>query len=151
MRLVKIALVCIALSGCNQGEREIVVVPSNYIGRVMIVFDQKNGMEPLYNDGKRVYNIPQNGILKTKFSPNPGWIGTPDFYYDKISPNKMLQYEADPRALPVATVVAYGVIAGSTSDKNNIIRFLEYYVGNKAQIDSAYEKAPGLDIIKLIR
>ena len=139
------------LLGCNRAEQEIVVVPSGYIDRVLIVYDQADGADPLYREGKRVHIIPSNGILKTKMSPNPGWIGTPEFYKDTILANRRFLYESDPRKLPVDAVVAYGGSAGYTTVKNQEIRFLEYYIGNKAQIDSAYEETQKLDFRKLIR
>jgi hypothetical protein len=150
MKVVKILLVFIALTSCNKGEHEIIIATPGFTGRVLIIYDQPNGADPVYSNGKRVYRIPANGILKTKMSPNPGWIGTPEFYYQKISHDKMIWYESDPRKLPMDRVVAYGGSAGSTSEKNQIIRFLVYYVGSKTEIDSAYEKTSSLDIIKLL-
>ncbi|MEJ5996010.1 hypothetical protein WG904_16400 [Pedobacter sp. Du54] len=152
MKTLGLLLVAFILLGCDKGEKEIVVVPRNYTGLILIIYDQPNGADPVFQDGKRVYEIPSNGILKTKFSPNPGWIGLTEFYYESISPENKILFKLDPRIIPADTVVASGGTAGSIKKEaggKEYIRFLEYYVGNKDQISVAREQVPKLDIIKL--
>jgi len=144
-------LICFVLTSCDRGESEIVIVPRDYIGRILIIYDQTNGVDRRYDGKKRLYIIPSNGILKTKFSPNPGWIGLPEFYYEKISARNKIRFNFNPRKLPTNSTVAYGGTAGSVRNRDKILRFLEYYVGNKSQIDSAYHQAQASDIIKLLR
>jgi hypothetical protein len=151
MKTIRTLLICLIFISCNTGEHEIVIVPQNYIGRVLIIFDQTNGVDQLYENGKRVYQIPTNRILKTKFSPNPGWIGLPEFYYNKISPGNKMPFNTNSRELPTNRIVAYGGTAGSVQNGNQHIRFLEYYIGNKTQIDSAYQQAQKSDIVKLLQ
>ena len=148
MRVIINLIVCLVLTSCNQGEAEIVIVPKDFIGRILIVYDQDNGVEPLYKDGKRVYKIPGNGILKTKASPNPGWIGLPEFYYEEISVKNGIPFKPNPRALPIDSIVANGGTAGSVNTGKQVVRFLEYYIGNKTQIDSAYQQAQTVDLGK---
>lgn len=141
----------IVLIGCNNAEREVVIVPNNYVGQIVIVYNQPNGAGPIYEDGKRIYKIPLNGILKTQFSPNPGWIGLPEFYYDKISSVNKIVYQPNPRDLPINEIVAHGGSAGSFRRTKGDIKFLCYYIGNKKQIDSTYQATQTLDINKFIQ
>lgn len=154
MRIIYSLLVAFILLGCNKGERELVIVPKGFIGYILIVYDQIDGEDIQYKDNKRVYKVPANGILKTKFSANPGWIGIPEFYYGEIAPENKISFSLDLGSVPVDSVVAYGGIAGSVKKKageKEVIRFLEYYIGNIEQINHAKEQAQKLDIIKLIK
>jgi hypothetical protein len=67
--LFSIAL-SLMLTNCNtKGEQEIIIVPRNFKGYVIIIHNQKDGMPTKYEGNKRVYEIPKNGILKTQFKP----------------------------------------------------------------------------------
>ena len=46
------------------------IIPKGYVGPVVIMFDDKNGEAEKYDNGMRVYQIPLNGVLKTKFTEN---------------------------------------------------------------------------------
>jgi len=60
---------------------EIHLLPKGFTGIVVIRFNAENGKEKQYEDGKRVYEIPANGILDTKFEYNEGVANFPEFYY----------------------------------------------------------------------
>ena len=46
------------------------IIPDGYIGRVVIIYYQKNGNEQKYRNGRRLYEIPNCGFLKNKiFTP----------------------------------------------------------------------------------
>ena len=64
----------LVFTSCVQyAEKEKHLIPDGYVGLVVIFFDQKDGTPKEYENGFRVYRIPSNGILKTQFSPNPGF------------------------------------------------------------------------------
>jgi hypothetical protein len=44
------------------------LIPAGCVGDVYIIYDQPNGAEQEYDGASRVYRIPSNGILFTKFS-----------------------------------------------------------------------------------
>lgn len=46
---------------------EIYLIPLNYKGHVIVVFNQKDGEEERFEGKKRIYNIPFTGVLFTKF------------------------------------------------------------------------------------
>jgi len=153
MKIISALLMTFVLLSCNRGEGEIVIVPQHYTGYIVIVYDQAEGQNPDYKDGKRIYRVPENGILKTRFSANPGWIGIPEFYYGEIASENKILFKPDPRSLPIDTVVANGGTAGSVkkvAGGEEFVRFLEYYIGNKEQIDAAKERVQRLDLLKVI-
>lgn len=67
----------------NPREGELYNLPEGFTGIVIIIYDQEDGAEKEYYDPDtqdgikmRVYNIPESGVLKTKFAPNYGEIPT---------------------------------------------------------------------------
>ncbi|MFT6338017.1 MAG: hypothetical protein ACJATI_004786 [Halioglobus sp.] len=51
----------------DQSEPEVFLIPENYIGSIAILFNQSDGKGEEYEDGKIIYRISYDGILKTKF------------------------------------------------------------------------------------
>jgi hypothetical protein len=68
----------------NKGEDSIRLIPKNYTGPVLIVFNQDDGEPKEYEEGKRLYRISKEGILKTQFSPNYGIQKHQFFYIDSL-------------------------------------------------------------------
>ncbi len=70
MKTLSILLVFAITLSCKQKYESVIYsIPSNYEGNVLIIFDQKSGVPPLYENGRRVYEIPSSGVLRTQFSP----------------------------------------------------------------------------------
>lgn len=150
--LVSILLFSIMLVGCHKGQEEVIIIPKDYIGYIIIIYNQKNSKEPKYEDGKIIYEIPESGILKTQLPDNSGWTNFPEFYYEKVSPENKITFKIESKDIPIDSVVASGGVYGGVNKDlagNEVVRYLRYYIGNKAQTDSAYKKAEKLDIIKL--
>lgn len=57
----------------RMGEKELYILPNNYEGGIIILFDIKNGQQEKYSENnERVYEIPKNGVLKTQFKLQDG-------------------------------------------------------------------------------
>lgn len=65
----------------SSADDEIHLLPKGFTGIVIIRFNAENGKEKRYENGDRVYEIPVNGILDTKFDYNEGVSNYPEFYY----------------------------------------------------------------------
>lgn len=65
----------------SSADNEIHLLPKDFTGIVIIRFNAENGKEKRYENGDRVYEIPANGILDTKFEYNEGVANFPKFYY----------------------------------------------------------------------
>lgn len=96
-QFIKFTTVLIAFyftSCINSAEPEMHLLPKNFQGYVIIVFDDQNGQDEKYEDGFRVYEIPSNGVLKTKFKSQHGWIANDKlkYYYDSNGLRENVSY-----------------------------------------------------------
>ena len=65
-------------------EPETFLVPIDFRGRVNIIYNQKCGEEPEFENDRRIYRIPNNGLLLTKFKKPSGLI---DHQYYLVNEN----------------------------------------------------------------
>ena len=66
----------------DRAEPEIHLIPAGYEGPVVIVYGDPAGA-PMRREGRaRVYEIPADGVLRTRFPANPGWERPSYFYVD---------------------------------------------------------------------
>lgn len=144
--------ISMVVEGCSQIKKEVFILPRNFTGYIMILYNQSSGMPIKIEDGKRIYQIPENGILITKSSNDESWMELPEFYYEKIDKTKQVPFKIEYKDIPVDSVVAYGGTSGAANKDlagKEVVRFTKYFIGNKSQIDSAYQKVEKLDILKL--
>lgn len=145
-------LSCFCLIGCSKREETIYVLPPNYTGYIVVIHGQPNGEKEIYENNKRVYRIPNSGILKTQFEADYGWSEFPEFYYGEIVPAKKIPYKYDLKDVPTNEVVSYGGSTG-TANKNlegtEAVKFTIYYVGNREQVNMAMQTADTLNYAKL--
>jgi hypothetical protein len=67
---------------CKVAEPETYLIPNGFTGVVNVIFNQVNGENILYENGRRIYKIPANGILLTKFETQEGMYNHKYYYYD---------------------------------------------------------------------
>ncbi len=90
--LFSILIFCL---GCSNPEKEVHLIPFGHIGKVEIVYNQKDGVPVEYDDKRRrIYRIPDNGVLLTQFSPNSGGVSLDDieFYYVDSTRKKKIDW-----------------------------------------------------------
>jgi hypothetical protein len=148
-----ILLIVITHLSCDKGEEEIVIVPEGYRGFVIIIFNQEHGAPEKYDGKNRVYEIPQNGILKTRFKGNYGRRGFAKIYYEKISSKNRLSSFAELNKIPADSVVGFIGANGTVKKDANSeerIEFVEFYVGTRQEIMHAQEIVERLGIIRLM-
>lgn len=91
---VFIAGLIIFLGGCRiKSEPELFLIPDNYEGVVIVLFNQSNGEEEKYIDNRRLYDIPKNGILATKFPKTTHGKLDQKFYYKDNNGNKKTEIQ----------------------------------------------------------
>lgn len=140
------------LTGCSNLKQEIIIVPKNYIGYIVIIHNEKDGIKPRQYNKKIIFEIPATGVLKTQQPVNHEWSRLPEFYYEEIAQANRIPFCFDFKKIPVDSVVAYGGSSGNANKDqkgNETVAFTLYFVGNKAQISDAYDKAEKLDISSL--
>ena len=133
--LLIIVLISI-LTGCvKNAEPETFLIPEDYSGGVIvIIFNQKNGSVKEYDEGRRIYRIPKNGILHTQFSPVEGVLNEKFFWVDKkynlINEIRRVVFENEPRKEVTYILDQYdgsftiypkrGILEGSSKDYPSI-------------------------------
>lgn len=78
------------IAGCTpNAENAKYRIPYGFKGQVFIFFNIEDGAKREYKDGFRIYNIPPNGVLKTQFNPNYGYLSIGNSKYVYVdSPNR---------------------------------------------------------------
>jgi hypothetical protein len=80
------------LSSCHQKpEAETYLIPEGFKGRATVIFNQKEGASPKYENGRRVYEIPANGILLTQFKDEYGIVDHQYYYINSSGKKTALQ------------------------------------------------------------
>jgi hypothetical protein len=69
------------MCGGQMAEPEIHLIPVGYMGNIYIFHNVPDGEPPKYEGRARVYEIPKDGILRSRTSMNLGWQLTPQYFY----------------------------------------------------------------------
>ncbi|HYM92580.1 MAG TPA: hypothetical protein VET23_00435 [Chitinophagaceae bacterium] len=95
--LINLIFVMQLLSSCHQNpEPETYLIPQGFTGRVNVIFNRKDGAPPKYEDGRRIYEIPSNGILLTQFKDEYGFVDHRYYYVDSNGKRTILKiYQHD--------------------------------------------------------
>lgn len=115
----------ILLGSCRtESEPELFLVPDNYQGVVIVLFNQPNGEHEKYIDGRRLFDIPQNGILATRFSRTThGKLNQVYYYKDKNGNRKTeIQPYFFGQVDEAKNYVMNGVYGNFTNDLDSINR-----------------------------
>lgn len=150
-KLFLLTSILMLVLGCSKKEEAIFILPEDYTGYIIILYNQENGSEVKYENNARVYEIPKSGILKTKFDADYGWSQFPKFYYDNDK-SKEIKYYYDFNEIPSDEIVSYGSTTGNANRDlkgESTVSFSQHYVGTKEQIKIAIEKANTFDYVKL--
>lgn len=89
----------LVLSSCNQKPKpETYLIPEGFKGRATVIFNQKKGVPSKYENGRRIYEIPANGILLTQFKEEYGFIDHQYYYVDSSSKRTALEIFKDEKS-----------------------------------------------------
>lgn len=135
---------------------EIYLIPDDYEGEVIVVFDQSVGEPEKYLDKKRVYEIPDDGILYTQFKWNAG-LHNREFHFQSKMRNdidevkKQYIYEAGKSDSDVVSIIDKGPYYYSTADgKDYIFRASRLIISPRKYLDEYSVEATTDSIIKYI-
>jgi hypothetical protein len=82
----------LGLMSCTQKpEPETYLIPEGFRGRATVIFNQKEGAIPKYEKGRRIYEMPANGILLTQFKDEYGFLDHQYYYVNGNGNRKALQ------------------------------------------------------------
>jgi len=151
-KITLITILSMLLFACDKGEQEMLVIPKNFKGYIVVINNQKSGVPVTYEKGNRILMIPVSGVLKTQFPVNDGRMAQPQFYYGSIAPENKLESFVMINQVPENKVVGFMGPNGSANKDlagKERISFSFYFVGNKAEIEKYQQDAQKLDIVKL--
>lgn len=154
----KAAFFCLFLfyveqSCTKKGDDEIHLIPKGFTGTVAIIFGQADGIPQKWEKGKRVYEIPANGILKTQFSFNAGLISDKYYYIDNSGHRMEIPFawpnerKISPDSLQVFSGTSGREISNKT--KKEFSYFL-YIVGRLSDSDKLNAQKNSLDLGDLL-
>jgi len=134
------------LISCHQqAEPETYIIPESFTGKVNIIFNRKEGSEKKYEDGRRVYEVPNDGILLTQFTTNDGFINRKYYYKSQSGELKLLHTLAsDTTAREKADKNEIGIFLDGTSGvygnsgTPSALEYQEFVVSNYNRIDSFF-------------
>ena len=82
--LINLLVVVQLVVACdNSPQPETYLIASGFTGRVNVIFNQKGTHTPKCENGRRIYLIPENGILLTQFAAQYGLVDHQYYYLKK--------------------------------------------------------------------
>jgi hypothetical protein len=93
--LLHFTLLLYCFASCSTVQPETYLIPKGFKGKVNVIFNQPKGTGLTYENGKRVYKIPSNGILITKEKDIYGTIQHEYFYIDENGKREKLPILSD--------------------------------------------------------
>ncbi|AIZ42250.1 DUF6843 domain-containing protein [Cellulophaga baltica] len=76
-RVILLIVLSVIFNSCLSGshiDKELFYIPNGIKGNISILFNCKDGKPKKWKDGKRLYEIPISGVLKTQFKENTGYL-----------------------------------------------------------------------------
>ena len=128
----------------NRAQHEVHLIPADYRGPVIVIFNDSTGAVKEYEGRARLYRIPPSGILRTQFAPNEGW-ARPDYYYVDALGRRSRIVPGTPcdHALPGDSVQACLMgqrMRGSANGAPRIPVYSSYTVSRRAERRAAYDR-----------
>ena len=107
----------------------------------VIIFNQFNGAAVKYESGRRVYEIPNNGILLTQFEDEDGLINHQYYYIDSTGNRQTLKIDledniSNPSEVGIFRDGTLGVYGNSDNPKS--LSYQEFYVTDAKDFESYF-------------
>ncbi len=136
-----ISLIAVFLISCSHKVKETFLIPSGFEGRINVIFNQPNSKEIKVKEGRRIYEIPFDGILLTSSKLETGILDQEYYYIDyKNNKEKINIIEIGANITDEISVCKFGVagVYGNSNEKNSL-EYIESIIASKRTIDSVYD------------
>jgi len=118
----------------NKSSVDIFIIENNFRGTFAIIYGQKNGAEKEFKNDKRIYRIPNNGILKTQFELKGEVASFGDYYYE-VDQKQRIKLESFPfdKQFPDSTkiYVHNWQLGNATDSDGNKFTYQQATIGSK--------------------
>jgi len=130
---------------------EVHLLPDGFKGPVFIAFNRLDGEQERYEDGKRVYVIPNNGILKTKFPPNDGTQHDWQYYYQNVDGKRVaipyvIGTDVLTKDLDRVIVFAIHTVSAPSDRTKKDMSFFTYVVGTPREKERLIRKQQDVNL-----
>lgn len=112
-------------------EPEIYLIPSNYEGRAIVLFNTLNGDSAIYENGFRVYKFDCNGLCFTRFKEQSGIENENKYFTIDSLGNRLQIHETDKKANEMKKIKVVGNFRIGQD-------YIEFYVGSFQFLNSDY-------------
>ena len=137
--ILRLFFITAILTSCGEyAEKEAFYFPQGFKGTVAVIFNQKNGSPKEYKEGRRIYRIPENGILYTELPVVKGALDQKYYYVNSAGepsqelPSLPLPILPDDKYDPQKVYVMNGFDGTFHKD----VRFVYMCVGYVSKSDS---------------
>lgn len=126
-----VALMAAAI-GCAPTEVVVHLIPEGYVGPIVIVYGDEDGVAPeVQDDGRTVYRIPRSGVLRLNSSPPRGRLQSMLYFYEGASGSReLIEADGGEHELKV-----FGEVSGSASGRESEVthHWFAYVVGVRSK------------------
>jgi hypothetical protein len=120
LTIISIYAISLAGSYLTRPKPETFLIPSNFDGPFRIIYGEKCGIDPSIENGRRILEIPENGILIIQPEFEAGFIDHEYYFIDlngkKVPIKQHDNYETGTKSIPGVSVGGSGVSGGAVSD-----------------------------------
>ena len=124
-RCIAFLMVGLACCSCLVSRSEEHLIPDGFVGRVLILYDDPQGVPMRVKDGAISYAIPPNGILRINGHKDSGWRRIRYFYVGRDGQRKQLQATGADSDFGI-----FNDVSGTDFHNNVAIRYRTYLVGS---------------------
>lgn len=118
--VVVMSIFSLAGSFLNRPGKELYLIPNDFEGRFRVVYGEECGIEPITENGRRIFEIPDNGILIVKPKFKSGTIDHEYYLVDKNGKrqkmNMLWNYKQRTTKSPGVLLESSGVMNGEMPD-----------------------------------
>lgn len=152
--VVLIAVVWELIYFDTTAKQEVYILPNGFKGIVLVAYGQSDGLDDVKRDGKLIYKIPPNGVLKLK--RKEATTITQTWYYFEDEQGKRTEfYYCYPPCEEMKSnpdkVFAYGASNGASLDGDYELRRTIFLVGtfhDKDSLNKADEKFNPIEVLR---
>lgn len=139
----------ISHSSPNRQYREVYLIPSDYRGKVVVIYGRPLGEPPIMEDSSTTFKVPEDGILVTQSTKrNIHNLNESEFYLiDQLGNRKRLNIlEKDSvfnskdstKFRHEVGVIPFGTIGSCKFNEPNVFCYSDFYVGTYADMGKFY-------------
>ncbi len=135
LSVLALSLFHFAQLNSNNPEPETYLLSSDFKGEFRVVYNEKNGVEPKVEDGRRIMKVPANGILIVKPEFKNGTVDQEFFVVDKAGKRKQLnnivKFENRLKEAPGVLYWGPGISIQSSKYKDTQLQYVDFTLYQK--------------------